>query len=234
MCTVTWIREDTGYQLFCNRDEKRTRKSAEPPRLSVRNGVRFLAPADGEFGGTWIATNEFGLTLCLLNGGSGTGVRSRGLLVLDLTVLESIEAVLKGIRTCNLSAYAPFTLLAVEPGKLPAVIGWSGSRKGISRLEQRHFMLTSSSFDSDEVRHRRQKQYSQVTSAVCTPGLVEEFHRSHGEAPSAYSVCMHRPDAQTVSFSHVRVSQSRSEFRYIAGAPCSKVGCAALQATIER
>ena len=55
MCTVSWIHQGPGYQLFCNRDEKHTRRPASKPQLLTRGGVRFLAPIDGDFGGTWIA-----------------------------------------------------------------------------------------------------------------------------------------------------------------------------------
>src|SRR5689334_3842624 len=91
MCTVTWVRRKRGYDLLCNRDEKRTRKKAVPPRPAVLGGVQYLAPIDADHGGTWIATNEFGLSACLLNGANLTcgectaaGIRSRGLLLRDL------------------------------------------------------------------------------------------------------------------------------------------------------
>src|SRR5205809_93249 len=101
MCTISWIHDANGYQLLCNRDERLTRKSALEPRLAVRNDTRFLAPVDGDFGGTWIATNEFGVSLCLLNGASLTGSeihaaapkRSRGLLLLDLIPESSVAAI---------------------------------------------------------------------------------------------------------------------------------------------
>jgi hypothetical protein len=32
------------------------------------------------------------------------------------------------------------------------------------------------------------------------------FHRSHGAQASAYSPCMHRTDAETVSFTHIQVT----------------------------
>src|ERR1700693_4285949 len=94
MCTISWIHDKDGYQLLCNRDEKLTRKSAVEPRLAVRNGTRFLAPVDGDFGGTWIATNEFGISVCLLNGaGDQHNVRSRGLLIPDLISAPSVAVV---------------------------------------------------------------------------------------------------------------------------------------------
>lgn len=48
MCTAAWLLESNGHQLFCNRDERRTRKLALPPRLRERNGVKYLAPVDGK------------------------------------------------------------------------------------------------------------------------------------------------------------------------------------------
>ena len=45
-------------------------------------------PIDSDFGGTWIAANQFGVSVCLLNGDAGTtGIRarrSRGLLLREL------------------------------------------------------------------------------------------------------------------------------------------------------
>ena len=62
MCTVSWLHEPGGYHLLCNRDEKRTRGAALGPRIQKSAGVRFVAPADADFGGTWIAVNEFGVS----------------------------------------------------------------------------------------------------------------------------------------------------------------------------
>lgn len=67
MCTVSWLHKAKGYVLLCNRDERHTRKPALGPRISERNGISFIAPVDGDHGGSWIGVNQFGLTLCLLN-----------------------------------------------------------------------------------------------------------------------------------------------------------------------
>ena len=68
VCTLSWFDAPDGYHLFFNRDERRTRRAEIPPAVRCRGSVRFIAPLDGDFGGTWIAANESGLTLCLLNG----------------------------------------------------------------------------------------------------------------------------------------------------------------------
>jgi transport and Golgi organization protein 2 len=227
MCTISWIHDKDGYQLLCNRDEKLTRKSALEPRLAVRNGTRFLAPVDGDFGGTWIATNELGVSICLLNGANLTGSethaaapgRSRGLLLLDLIPLPSVAAICNRLRETDISAFAPFTLAALEPGHPAAVLEWDGSKKTLLFEEADRLMLTSSSFDSEEVRRSRQDEYSHVHAGE---GLFA-FHRSHAPARSAYSTCMHRADAKTVSFSWIQVSREETHFFYTPGAPCEQI-----------
>ena len=67
MSTVTWRRIPSGYQVFFNRDELRAREAALPPAPAELNGVRYLAPRESADGGTWLAVNERGLTLGLLD-----------------------------------------------------------------------------------------------------------------------------------------------------------------------
>src|SRR6516165_11404356 len=104
MCTLSWIYQGAGYHLFCNRDEKHTRRPASKPQLLTRGGMRFLAPIDGDFGGTWIAVNESGLSLALLNRGpASTAQLSRGLIVMNLIALPSLVDVAERFATSNLS-----------------------------------------------------------------------------------------------------------------------------------
>ena len=227
MCTVSWIRHDEGYQLLCNRDEKLTRKPALAPRLAVRNGTQFVAPEDGDFGGTWIGTNEFGVSACLLNGTTLTGSenpaavlgRSRGLMLLELIPLPSIAAMRNQLEVTNLSAFAPFTFAALEPGHPAAVVEWDGSTKSLVFIEADRYMLTSSSFDSEAVRRSREEQYRDADDS----DALFAFHRSHMPERSAYSTCMHRADAKTVSFSWIQVSREETSFFYTPGAPCEEL-----------
>jgi hypothetical protein len=221
MCTVTWLFTNGGYELFCNRDEKLTRKPAKPPRLVITDGIRTLAPADGDFGGAWIGTNEFGVSLCLLNGVSGPDTiasRSRGLLLMDLLPRRSNAEIRAALEDVDLSPYAPFTLAALEPSGPALVMEWDGKARTLALREEPQGMLTSSSFDTAEVKKRRLEQFRRLR--VADASELREFHRSHETGASAYTVCMHRPDAQTVSFSHIRVTQEESGFEYLPAAPC--------------
>jgi hypothetical protein len=91
-----------GYDLFCNRDERKSRMPARPPRIACTNGVLHIAPSDPDGGGTWIGANEYGVTLCLVNAfpvnwkPGDRSLSSRGLLVKELlasrSALEAVDA----------------------------------------------------------------------------------------------------------------------------------------------
>ena len=222
MCTATWIHDQEGYQLLFNRDEKLTRKQAAPPRLAVRNGVRFLAPADGDFGGTWIAVNEFGVSACLLNGANMTGVTSRGLLLLDSITERSAAAVCERVCGLDLSPFAPFTVVAFEPGRPAALVQWNGAKTTFVPYGDSYMPLTSSSFDPWRVRRERRDEFCRLLTSRghLDADLLFEYHRSHGPARGPYSPCMHRADAETMSFSWIRVTPSGASFFYNPAAPC--------------
>ncbi len=66
MCTVTFIPRRRGYCLGMNRDEKLTRPAGVPPKRQMMNGRAVISPAEPG-GGTWIAVNDHGATLALIN-----------------------------------------------------------------------------------------------------------------------------------------------------------------------
>ena len=69
MCTVSWLHQPGGYHLLCNRDEKRTRSAALAPTvIETRRRAVTSRRSMPTCGGTWIAVNEFGVSVCLLNG----------------------------------------------------------------------------------------------------------------------------------------------------------------------
>ncbi|HEY2018491.1 MAG TPA: NRDE family protein [Bryobacteraceae bacterium] len=226
MCTVSWARQPGGYHLLSNRDEKRTRGVAYAPAVMERGGVRYVAPVDAEFGGTWIAVNEFGVSVSLLNGGQGSQPgrprRSRGLLVKELAWAESSAESALWLKQLDLGVYAPFSLLILEPGRPAILADWNARDLTIDRAADPRMPLTSSSYDPDGVRRFRTKELASRIdpSRAIDPALLYWFHASHGASPDAYSPCMHREDAETVSFSWVIVSEREIRFLYSPAAPC--------------
>ena len=112
MCTVSWAHQPGGYHLLCNRDEKRTRGAAFAPRVREIGGVRYVAPIDPDGGGTWLATNEHGVSLCLLNGEPGFESagprRSRGGLILELAWAPSAGECALWTSHLDLKLFLPF------------------------------------------------------------------------------------------------------------------------------
>ena len=228
MCTVSWLHQGGGYELLCNRDERHTRRLARPPRVRRRRGVRFITPADGDAGGSWVGVNEFGLTLCLLNrydvpAGSARPYTSRGRLVLGLIDCRSEVEVSRRVARMALARFRPFTLLALAAGRPSLVLRWAGRPPVAEGVGEAQVPLTSSSFDTEGVVESRRRHFRQMAAGAgpVTGELLYNFHRSHAPARGAYSTCMHREDAATVSFTWIRVTAGAVECRYQPQAPCS-------------
>jgi hypothetical protein len=83
--------------------------------------------------------------------------------------------------------------------------------------------LVSSSFCSEEVRRSRTAVFERrVTSGrTADPALHRDYHRCHEPERGPRSPCMHRDDAETVSFSQVEIGERLIRFHYVPGAPCA-------------
>ena len=236
MCTVSWVQQPGGYHLLANRDEKRTRGRAFAPAIREYGGVRYVAPVDSDFGGTWIAANEFGVSVCLLNGDAGTQdsfpapQRSRGLLLRELACESTGAECLLSVKRFDLGLYAPFVLLILEPDRPAILAEWNRERLTVDPAAAQ-MPLTSSSFDSRGVRRSRLEEFARRAggAARVDSALLYQFHASHGTAvdasADAYSPCMHREDAETVSFSWVVVTSEEVRFLYSPSAPCRCSPC---------
>jgi hypothetical protein len=187
--------------------------------------VKYLAPIDPDFSGTWIATNEFGISLCLLNGENAPHGRrpcsSRGLLIPDLIWARSMDDCQFLLRQTDLTQYAAFSLALLEPGLPGMVARWNGRTLTIVPGDAQ-VPLTSSSYDPAGVRRARVDEFTRRSANAprIDAALLYWFHSSHGASPGAYSPCMHRDDAETVSFSWITVTSDTVRFLYSPAAPC--------------
>ena len=223
MCTATWIRTRSGYEVFFNRDELATRKPALPPAARVREGVRLLAPEDGDAGGTWIGVNEYGVAVGLANGPeTAPAPRSRGQLVLDLLAAASVADVGRRFRAVDPSRHRPFALFAIEPGGELGI--WSSDARTIERRpgSDEGPILVSSSRDAERARKERTALLERLarSNGGLDARLLAAFHASHEPERGPYSPCMHRDGASTVSLTHVVVGDRGIEMEYRAGSPC--------------
>jgi len=269
MCTVSWLLANDGYQVFFNRDEQKGRALAHSPKYFNDLGVKYLMPVDPVGGGSWIAMNQAGLSICLLNyyqqTPPETELISRGLLVKSLISNTSLTKIRSALKKLHLHRYAAFTLL-VFPSHLTAQIGdvyavrWDGNElKTVTAVSP----MVSSSVALSEVTNYREDHHNSIllqhqvlfSGEGCNDELeitqpqapsdidsVEEniieltnqryiddknslaltrFHASHEPTPSYLSVCMHRDDAHTVSFTHLVATRKQLKMNYVCGCPCS-------------
>ena len=168
MCSVSWVRRRDALIVVMNRDERRDRAPARPPRRWRGADGGFTAPVDGDAGGTWIAARDSGVVLALLNhqapddsgvaGTAGAGRRiSRGVLVTTLAA-EAAPPDAARLRAAGLASYAPFRLFVTGPRVPPRVFTWNGATLTTRRLDPRLGFLTSSSWNPRAVipaRHAR-------------------------------------------------------------------------------
>ena len=221
MCSVSWWVDESGYQLFFNRDEQKSRAPALAPQSFYQQEAHVLMPIDPVGQGSWISLNEHGVSLCLLNNYQGIKpegeLTSRGQLLKRLSSEASVAAVEQQFARLSLGQFAPFTLLAFELGNDKVrEFQWNGKRASIVYAISPHF---SSAVTLEKASAYRQSIYDKVPIKNTDDHLV--FHSNHHPEQPHLSVCMHRDDAETVSFTCIQVSDERMEMSYVPGSPCT-------------
>ena len=213
MCTITWKDDEVGYSVYCSRDERKTRQRAFPPRVHDGQGVTYIAPVDRDGGGTWISVNEAGVTLALLNfypqacPAVPSDRRSRGLLLTDLAGVTRWAELTWRLSREPLSRYEPFRLAVFIPNASPMLCTWNGHEHVTASLSEDDLPLTTSSFEDKAVAWYRRETFARYKaySGQTDDSMLVAFHQSREPAKPAFSVCMERPDASTVSFTRVEV-----------------------------
>jgi len=212
-----------------NRDEKRTRLTALPPavvHLPKRNAI-FPCEPDG---GTWIAANAAGVCLALINWHTikrepSNAVASRGLVVQTLADAASAEEIAKQLTNLPLKSLRPFRLITIIPFS-KKVIEWRWDLIRLSKHNRpwklQHWF--SSGLDEPAAEKERAKTCATSLRLTSRAGLawLRRLHRSHLPKRGPFSICMHRPDAATVSYTEVVVSGHRTTMRYKPGPTCHR------------
>ena len=231
MCTLSWCFNASGYDLFFNRDEKHARSGATGPEPGDCKGIHYLAPRDGQAGGTWLGVNACGVSVALLNYYPvHTDVqeppkrRSRGRLVLELMDLQHAAWLAPRLTPASLACYPPFMIVAIGPEpEAVTARAWDGHR--VEDVPRGPFWppLSTSSVATAEVVAARYAAYGTVVGpGPATTDRLLAYHASHDPGSGAHSVCVHREDAGTVSFSRIAVTNDRARFEYHPGPPCRR------------
>lgn len=243
MCTITWRAAPGLREIYFNRDELKTRAIAVPPSLfRTEEGVEVLAARDPDEGGSWLSVNEFGLVVAILNAYPPNALavwsprRSRGLLVKDLSNCRNLIEVSTALHEENLEYYRPFTLLAFQLDfPEPLWAEWANPQFDLRRQAGDYMPITGSSYATREVIQARKQRYQEMLekhSGNADAEMLRSFHHDTHAQDSAYAVLMDRPDAQTVSYTEIRLEPKRARYRYQARNPETLELCEVMETSI--
>src|SRR5713226_410824 len=230
MCTLTFVPTEDGYLVGMNRDELLTRPEAFPPKIFEKGGMEVVYPREPS-GGTWIACNSHGNLLALLNrdGGEspnrGEKRKTRGLVIPELIVESDSSNTDFHYRQMTLDGLFPFRLVGVFWRE--RVINewrWDGvaSQKSQFPWARKHWFSSSLSDSSAEKERGRACEAAALQPKVGSKDWLRSVHRSHLPEPGPFSVCVHRTDAATLSYTEVRCQGALISMDYLAGNPCHK------------
>ena len=215
MCSISWKWSSSSQSntlpllsLYFNRDEQKARPQAKPPTLHQKKDTEFLAPVDPLRGGTWIAANEYGLVVAILNDYSvppspDKDYASRGHIVTSLATCKDLQEANRTLS--NLLAeenYPAFSVLVFDTNKAGyALHQWNETK--LQRIATESPFFTSSSWNSHAVQHQRQQTF--VEDVITNNVPHEIFHSTTKPGEELSSVYMEREKTKTVSRTHVHV-----------------------------
>jgi hypothetical protein len=227
MCTVTFIPSREGYRLGMNRDESRTRVKGVFSGPRTQGQSQVVGPSEPT-GGMWTGANSFGVTYALLNWYSRpvAGIKdpiSRGVLVEAVAWLDSKKEVQDHVARQELKRLRPFRLIGVfDAEKKVSEWCWNGLELGLLEhsWEARHW--ASSGYDEQGAQQARRSVFKSLSGTMDLDGSqwLRSFHRSHLPEKGAMSVCMHRSEAATVSYTEFVVESGLVTVNYFDGPLC--------------
>lgn len=229
MCTLTFIPEKKNeFLLAMNRDESRDRPRACAPAVFNREGIHVVHPFEPS-GGTWVATNSYGNSFALLNWYSVKSsiapetARSRGFQVRDVSIARSPAECEEKLNAGMLEKTLPFRMVGFFLNQQD-IVEWRWDGQKLENLEfgWEQNMWASSGFDEVGAQRKRRIALENLEHPqnATTTQFLRKFHSSHEPEPGPFSVCMHRDDAETVSYTEIETTGNKSELRYFPGPLC--------------
>lgn len=222
MCTATLIQTDPSVpalRLVTNRDELHTRPPADPPEIRTFGDYQTLLPIDPQSDGTWIAVNEAGLVITLLNLNPEQaptprpGLRSRGGLVPSLMGCSTVRQAVEIAKDLPTQTMMPFRLLLADRDNFATVRADGQSVvTAVNPIADAPVMLTSSGL-GDHIVEGPRRELFEGDPPRDAPSQ-DAFHRHRWPDRTPVSVAMCRDDARTVSRTVVEIDAHRVQMHY--------------------
>jgi hypothetical protein len=230
MCTLTVVPlPDSAVRVAFNRDERPTRPPALPPAVRTFGRRQAVLPTDPQSGGTWLAVNDAGLVLAVLNAtpehppAAAGGRLSRGVVIPALLESDTpADALTELDRAFDYRDFAPFRLVLAGNG-LAADVRWDGRRPMVMTrlLGGTPLLFTSSGLGDRLVEGVRRELFDQFFTAPPDgwAAAQDAFHRHRWPGRELLSVNMERPTARTVSHAVIHLTDTVATVAYHPAAP---------------
>ncbi|NJN05108.1 MAG: hypothetical protein HC814_00110 [Rhodobacteraceae bacterium] len=223
-----------------NRDEHRLRVAGLSPGSFRFDGRTAVHPSEPG-GGTWIALNDAGVTFALINWYSirrlvKDGPVSRGEVVRRTRHAASPREAQSLLNKLPIERFNPFRLIGVFPQER-SIYEWRWDQEKLRELTRawKHGIWISSGFDEPGAERTRSATWERAQRQGTAGSLdwVRRLHRSHKPDCGPYSICMHRDDAVTVSYTEVVVNHRAATLRHVSGAPCENAPASEHQLALQ-
>jgi hypothetical protein len=232
VCTLSFNPSNRDFLVAMNRDELHSRQMALPPRIFDVDGVKVAYPREPS-GGTWIACSEDGNLVALLNWHASPPEKqiehpqTRGSLIPSLITAPTAAEVTARLANLHLTTILPFRLVGIFRSR-PEVREWRWNGTNIATVDhpwaRRHWFSSSISDARAAEERLRAVDSTASPSSRLDEAWFRNLHSSHSPVPGPFSVCVHRPDASTVSYTMVRCTNGSISMGYLGGSPCLRAG----------
>jgi hypothetical protein len=148
---------------------------------------------------------------------------SRGLVVKALAGKSTADEIATAVKKLPVRKLRPFRLIAIVLDEKRVIEWrWDLRRLAVHNHEWQRQHWFSSGYDENRAEVERQRVCEHATDRGSTASLMwlRRLHSSHAPKRGPFSICMHRRDATTVSYSEVAVGPQSAVMRYKNGAPC--------------
>lgn len=212
MCTLTYIPlSGEQYLLTTNRDESPTRGETHFPEYLHLEGKNIIFPKDLKGGGTWMATSDNGISVCLLNGADEPHEykppykMSRG-----LVVLEAIECIKPDefFKNFDFTGIEPFTMVVLfyDPTLKILEFKWDGESKSLGEKDNStpHLWASAQLYTKESIENRVKwfEKWLNEHDDYST-SFTMAFHRNAGSGDLKNDMVMDRGIVKTVSITNI-------------------------------